>query len=230
MDNPEPLEAVLCQLARDLQSDIPWWGEDRLCVLGENQGCCIWYVLLDGDDPPVFMDPYYDQYQEDPADIPAPEKVAERFSEFLFDWFAGFYSRDWTPLSERSPYPHLRTRPERDKPHLNGLWLYAPEAEPVAPPCIDYLIDHLAEGPRIEVTPEVMQYHFKDEHGGIRVTTDCYGEEGGVSAWWLHSDSEEALYRLAREACSCGNLLAALRHWNTTARSVLNRLRDEEGR
>jgi len=29
------------------------------------------------------------------------EQVADRFSGFLFDWFAQYYYRDWTPLSER---------------------------------------------------------------------------------------------------------------------------------
>jgi len=99
----------------------------------------------------------------------------------------------------------------------------------VAPPHIDYLIDNLEEGPRLEVAPGVTQYDFRDGHCGIRVTTDAYGEECGVSAWWLHAGSEEALFRLAGTACRCGDLAAALRHWTRAARPVMDRLREGEG-
>jgi hypothetical protein len=227
-DRPEELEVVLRQFAREYEGEAPWWADDQLWVLCENQGCCIWFIQLDdSDDPPVFQDPYYDQREED-AEIPPPEKVADRFSVFLFDWFAQFYRHKWTPLSERSSYPHLRKRSPRAKPYLDGLWLYAPDAEPLAPPYLDYLIDHFAEDSRQEIAAGVTQHHFHDDHIGLRVTTDHCREKGGASAWWLHADSDESLFQLARKVWWCCDLPEKLRGWSKVARPMMERLRTQE--
>jgi hypothetical protein len=230
MDGPEPLDAILRQLAQEGEGRSPWWAADRLWVLCENQGCWLWFVLLDGsDDPPVFLDAYYDHRQNDSAGEPPPEKVADRFSDFLFDWFARFYFMEWTPLSERSLYPPQRTRRPREKPYRNGLWLYAPDAETLLPPYLDYLIDSFAEESRREVASGVVQHCFRDDHGHIRVTTDDCREEGGVSAWWLDAGSVDHLLRLAKKVWWCCDLPAKLRAWSEAARPVLERLRGADG-
>jgi hypothetical protein len=174
----------------------------------------------------VFVDPHYDHLPDDSGGGPTPERGAGRFSQFLFDWFARFYFEDWTPLAERSPYPEQRTRPPSEKRYLDGLWLYAPDAEALAPPYLDYLLENFTEEPRREVADGVMQYRFQDAQGSIRVTTDEYHEEGGVSAWWMHADSEEGLFQLAKRVWRCGNLPTTLRHWSEAARPVLDRLRE----
>ncbi len=226
MDLPEPLDAVLRQFAQEGEGRYPWWAADRLWVMGENQGCCWWFVRLDGtDDPPVFVDADYDHRATDTEGLPPAEKVADCFSDFVFDWMTRFYCEGWTPLSERSPYPDQRTRPAGEKPYLDGLWLYAPQAEALAPPYLDYLIENFAEDSREEIADRLTQHRFHDEHGSIRVTTDDCREEGGVSAWWLHADSQESLFRLASKAWWCCDLPATLRSWSEVAGPVMERLR-----
>jgi hypothetical protein len=227
MDRPEPLEDVLRQFAHEWEGGPPWWAEDRVQVLIENQGCCVWFIHLDGsDDPPVFEDPDYDHRHYDSSGVPAPGKVANRFSDFLFDWITRFYGEDWTPLSERSPYPGERTRRPLDKRYLDGLWLYAPAAEPLAAPYLDFLIENWSEDSRRKMAGGVMQYRFRASHGSLCVTTDAPGEEGGVSAWWLHADAEEELYRLAKQVWWCCDLRDTLRAWTEIAQTVLERLRE----
>src|SRR5439155_2934042 len=132
----------LAQLAGE-EGGPPWWSPDRLWVLNENQGVVLWYVLLDGsDDPPVYAEAYYDSPNY-PGGTQPPGEQADHFSDFLFDWFAGNYFQPWTPLSERSSSKKIRPRPPREKPYLNGLWLYAPDADAVAPPYLDHLMEEL---------------------------------------------------------------------------------------
>jgi hypothetical protein len=221
-DHPEPLEVVLRQFAGELEEP------NRVRVLVENQSVCSWYVELDGsEDPPVIVDESYDYRPEAPEGLEVQEwvKVADHFSGFVFDWIAGFYFRDYTPLCERTYNPSRRTRPPREKPYLDGLWLYASQAETVAPPYLDFLSENFTEDDRKKVADGVTQYQFHNDDGRIRVTTDSYGEEGGVSAWWLHANSEEKLFRLAERVLWCGNLRATLRHWTKAARPVMDRLR-----
>jgi hypothetical protein len=225
MDQPVPLKTVLRQfVGRRGEEPLPWvaWSAGRVPVLVENQGVCSWYVQPDGsDDPPVVVDESYD---DKTSLVVEWVRIADRFSHFVFDWVARFYFEDWTPLSERSPYPYQRTRPAREKPFLNGLWLYAPDAEALAPPFLDFLIEFFTEDSREAISQGVMQYAFHDENGRVRVTTDEYGEEDGVSAWWLHADSREALFRLAKRIVWCCDLREKLRHWTKQARPVMDRL------
>jgi hypothetical protein len=133
------------------------------------------------------------------------------------------YSYPWTPLSERSNDPKQVKLPVHKKPYLDGLWLYAPSAQLLAPPYLDYLIDHFTEDVRQQIAPGVMQYGFHDEDGTLRVTTDDYREEGGVSAWWLHASSEEGLYRLARKVWWCCDLPTSLKGKTKVALAVYSR-------
>jgi hypothetical protein len=224
MDHPEPLDFALRQFARELPEGNPRWGADRLLVLEENQGCWNWFVQLDGsDDPPVLVDRHYAEGPDGRWQELEWVRVAGHFSDFLFGWIADYYVRDWTPLSERDPYEVNRIRPPREKPYLNGLWLYAPHAEPLAPPQLDFLIEQFNEVYRRQLGHGAMQYGFSHADGTIRVTTDD-PEPGGVSAWWLHADSAEHLYRLAERVLWCGNLREALRHRTEAAGTVMDRL------
>jgi hypothetical protein len=227
MDLPESLEAVLRQFesgrteGHEQDERRPPAGSVRVMV--ENQGVCSWYIQPDGsDDPPVIVDAEYDHQTEQ---VIHWVRVADRFSAFIFDWFADYYYEDWTPLSERNPYPDRRTRPPRENLYRNGLWLYAPHAEAVAPPSLDYLMENLTEDAHRPIADDVMQYHFRKDNGRLRVTTDRYGEGGGASAWWLHAGSEEGLYRLAERVLLCGGLSQTLRHRTDAARPVMDRLR-----
>jgi hypothetical protein len=229
MDLPESVEAVLGQFAdgrtqaSEEEYGPPAAPAGSVPVMLENSGACRWYVQPNGSaDPPVIVDETYDFQAKQ---VVLWKRVADCFSAFVFDWFARFYQQDWIPLSGRSPYTQQRTRPEGDKPYLNGLWLYASKGEAVAPPYIDYLIESFAEDSREEVAAGVMQHCFHDEHGRLRVTTDGPREEGGVSAWWLHAGSEEDLFRLARKVWWCCDLPMTLRHGSETAEGVLARLR-----
>lgn len=226
-DPPEPLESVLAQFARD-GGGPPWWAGDRLWVLDENQGVVLWYALLDGsEDPPVYVEPNYDSPLY-PDGTDPPKRVADSFSAFLFDWFAGNYFEPWTPLSERSSSRHLRKRPRREKPYLNGLWLYAPDADAVAPPYLDFLMENLEEDSRGEIAEGVVQYEYHSGHGRLRVTTDDAREPGGKAAWWLHADSEEGLLALAKSVLWCGDVGRKFRHWSKAARPVMDRLRADQ--
>jgi hypothetical protein len=91
---------------------------------------------------------------------------------------------------------------------------------------LDFLIEHLTEDARRPLGDGLMQYEFNNAHGRIRVTTDAPDEEGGVSAWWLHADSEEGLFQLARGVLFCVNLRHALKHWTKTSQPVMERLRE----
>jgi hypothetical protein len=114
----------------------------------------------------VLLDALYDRQTDQVAYW---VRAADSFSAFVFDWFAHFYFAEGTPLSAsrdddrgllrsqgEEPYrsfiferdlppeaPPLRSPAE--KPYRDGLWLYAPDAEPLAPP-------HL-QGERIKPSP-----------------------------------------------------------------------------
>jgi hypothetical protein len=165
-----------------------------------------------------------DRHDEERPDGGWQVQVADRFSDFVFGWVADYYFLDWTPLSERDLAEKNRLRPPREKPYRDGLWLYAPHAEPLAPPHLDFLIEHFDEDFRRHLGEGVMQYGFSHACGQIRVTTDDPGEEGGVSTWWLHAGSQEHLLRLAERVLWCGHLREALRHRTGVARSVRDRL------
>jgi hypothetical protein len=221
MDHPEPLTAVLEQFTQRSRGEPSPEGPDLIRVMGENQGCCSWYIRLDGsENPPVVVD----------HDFEGREwfQVADRFSGFVFDWFAGYYFMNWTPLSERTFLSSRRTRPPREKVHLDGLWLSAPADEPLAPPYLDFLIENFAEESRQQIADGVIQYQFRDEDGLVRVTSDGYGEPDGVSAWWLHAPSAPQLLRLARRIRWCGTLSTTLRHATEPGGLVLDRLRAEQ--
>src|SRR5262249_55892778 len=130
--------------------------------------------------------------------------------------FAEFYLQDWTPISENSWSRRDPDAEPREKQYLNGLWLYAPAADPLYPPHLDFLLEHFDELSCQEISPAVTQHRFRNQHGRLRVTTDAAREEDGFSAWWLHADTESHLYDLARRVWDCGNLKENLKHWVST--------------
>jgi hypothetical protein len=229
MDHPEPLETVLRGFAGVWSPNHDPEEPQRVRVLVENQGVCSWFLELDGsDDPPVVVDEWY-QWEKDSPDgqsrILEWHRTAEHFSDFLLNWFAAFYTEDWTPLSERDYSPSRRTRPPRPKPYRNGLWLFSHDDPALLPPFLDFLIEELTEDGREQVAGGVTQYRFHNDHGQVRVTTDDHREPGGVAAWWLHARSRKALLALAAPLWWCGELRQTLRPGSDKARPVLDRLR-----
>jgi hypothetical protein len=223
MDSPMPLGWVLRHFENretiNPNGEIP---VRVVHVMSENQAVCNWFVQVDGsDDPPVVVD---EDYNFDTKQVVSWVRVADRFSVFVFDWFGHYYYKNWTPLSEHDDDPRRRTPPAREKPYLNGLWLYAPEAEPLPPPCLDYFIENLNEGPRRQIADGVMQYLFQDGDARLRVTTDPYGEEGGVSAWWLHAASDKGLLRLAERVARWAGIGKTLQSRTKSARPVMEQL------
>jgi hypothetical protein len=183
-------------------------------------------------DPPVFQLTVETRRRSNGAKYVTKEEVrfADHFSEFIFGWFTASHLRDWTPLSERHPDVRRRTRPARLKSYLNELCLYAPAADALAAPDLDFLIEHLTEDARRPLGDGVMQHEFHNDYGRIRVTTDALDEEGGVSAWWLHADSEEGLFQLAHGVLCCVNLRHELKHWTKTSQPVMERLHELRSR
>jgi hypothetical protein len=195
-------------------------GERFVLLLIENQAVRNWWVRVDGsDDPPVWDDngsPRLSEWQ----------RVAPSLSAFLFDWFAAYYTRPFTPLS----YHHYRESADRTKPpppkaYLNGLYLRAPREPALLPPHLDYLIDHLEEGRHLARPKGPITYHFTAPGARLHVTTDDWREEDGHSAWWLHADSAEALEQLAQHVWRVGALAQALQADTNEAAPVLERLR-----
>jgi hypothetical protein len=226
MDWPEALESVLRQFAGE-PTVMPGREQGRpaevVQVMHENQGVCRWFVRPDGsDDPPVIVDEHYDFQAKQ---IVRWVQIADSFSAFVFGWFADYYAQEWTPLSECGRDADGMLRSHADKPYRNGLWLYAPHAEALDQPHLDFLIEQFNEDYCRQVAGGAIQYGFSHATGTIRVTTDDPGEEGGVSAWWLHADSAEHLYRLAERILWCGNLRQALRFRTKEAGPVMDRLR-----
>jgi hypothetical protein len=225
-DHPQPLAVVLEQFRQVGPTTEGKSEPKRVRVLVENQAVCSWYLQLDDtDDPPVVVDEAYFPSSPEGEKIKEWVQVAPHFSDFIFDWFAGNYFHSWTPYSEAvGDGPGLRrTRP--NKPYLNGLWLFAPNAEPLAPPHLDFLLEQFTEEARRQLADGVEQYDFRNADGRLRVTTDRYGEPDGVSAWWLHADTEEGLFQLAKRVLWCGSLRSTLRHWTKSARPVMDRLK-----
>jgi hypothetical protein len=226
MDWPESLEVVVRQFAGEpieVQESSEGRPVGTVRIMTETQGAFRFYIQLDGsDDPPVVVD---ERYDFEAKQLGRWVRFADRFSAFVFDGFAQFYSQKWTPLSEYDRDAKRMLRSPADKPYRNGLWLYAPDAEPLAPPPLDFLIEQFEEGYRRQLAGGAMQYGFSHADGTIRVTTDDPGEEGGVAAWWLHADSAEHLYRLAERVLWCGDLRGALRHHTKAAGMVMGRFR-----
>ena len=115
MDNPRSLEAVLHQFAEGRTEESWHAGEPpagSVRVMVENRSRVRWYVQPAGSaDPPVIVDDDLNSPNEEPVHW---VRVADRFSAFLFDWFARFYFEDFTPLAERERYIGRRIRPPRE--------------------------------------------------------------------------------------------------------------------
>jgi hypothetical protein len=191
-------------------------GQRFVRVLIENQAVVRWWVELNSsDDPPVWVD----NESSSPSDW---GQVAPSFSAFLFDWFAAYYTRDFTPLSINSYQQRAnRVGPPPPKPYLNGLYLRAPREPAILPPHIDYLIDQFEEGPRQERLRGPTTYPFTSPGARLRVTTDGWRLKDGHSAWWLHADSAEALQDLAGRVRHIGALAQTLQAWTKEADPVM---------
>jgi hypothetical protein len=220
-DHPVALAEVLRAFERGVGAG-PRSRRPDVTVLVENQGCCSWYIRLDGsDDPPVRVDLDFE--------TGGSKTVAPHFSEFVFDWIAGYYCQDYTPLSHKSYRardfkPYMR-RPLRPKLYAKGLWLRSPREPALLPPHIDHLIETLREEPHHMQEGGPTTYRFTAPGARLRVTTDHWEVAGGHSAWWLHASSARALADLARRVWHIGSLSRSLLASTEAAQAVLERLR-----
>jgi hypothetical protein len=208
-DWPVSLEALLRAFSsgRETADD----DAEVVCIMHENQGVCSWYVELTEHDPLV-RNCMEGEWSEMPP-----------FSQFLREWFWGFYCEDFTPLS-------LAHQADGDvpKPFESGYWLYA-TVHPLSPPEHDALLEAFDEGPRRKLDEGVEQLDFslrKVKGTRLRVTTDGHDEPEGRAVFWLSADSPRALGELTTTTTSVlGRLLPELDSCSKKALKVLDGLR-----
>lgn len=189
------------------------------CVIVENQACNRWYLRLDGsDNPPVWSD---NDWESNPARW---AEVAPTFSDFTADWFAVFYTQDWTHFHKAGWPPRTKGVDDFEKSYRNGLWLRSP-AEPFAVPVIDLLTEQLGEAERTPRPGDVTTYTFRPDGGTVRVTADHPAHPEPLSAWWVHADTPERLAEFARLLTPWGTLRDTLRADTDAAREVWSRAR-----
>jgi hypothetical protein len=166
------------------------------------------------DDPPV----WYEQQSETDRDS-ARESP---YTSFILSLVTGTEMRDHVlALGIIIPEPLGSPAPEVRPP---GVWLRS-HHEPFQPPLIDFLIDQFGE-PQLTPRPgDVTTYTFRPPGGIIRVTADAPALTGGLSAWWVHADTDERLAEFARLLLSWGTLRDTLRADTDSAREVLKALR-----
>jgi hypothetical protein len=90
---------------------------------------------------------------------------------------------------------------------------------------IDYLIDHLDEPERIARPTGVTVYMFHPDGGSVRVTADAPSVAGGLSAWWVHAETEDRLADLARLLLPWGTLGETLTSATRAGKSVLEQVK-----
>jgi hypothetical protein len=212
MEQVAPLTEILAGFAA-----IAGGNPDRFVqFLCENQGVVRWWLEANGsDDPPVWVD------NDVPDDPSRWTQETATFSEFVFRWFATFgFHPDYAVIHETEVPRLLGVRKSELTPHANGLWLRSP-AEPFVPPVLDYLTEQIGEPERIALPGGVTRHTFRPSGGSIRVTADDPALSGGLSAWWIHADSDTRLAELGRFLLSWGPLRDTLRADLDPGRAVL---------
>jgi hypothetical protein len=75
---------------------------------------------------------------------------------------------------------------------------------------LDYLRDHLREGPSVEPAEGWTRFHFFNESGRVGVSHQGDPHEEGPGVWQLCADSAGRLAELGRLVWPCGNVRHAL--------------------
>ncbi|QJW99122.1 hypothetical protein [Frigoriglobus tundricola] len=160
-----------------------------------------------------------------------PERSDWNFSEFVAEPFFEKFrqlsascpvelaSGEW-PDGSNGRNPLFK----RFRAHANGLWLRTPD-EPFHPPVIDYLTEQFGESERTPRSGHVTTYTFRPPGGTIRITADEPELTGGLSAWWVHTETPERLAEFAALLVPWGTLRDTLRADTEAARGVLQRVR-----
>jgi len=177
--------------------DKPGW----LLLMTESQGCCQWYVQVDGsDDPAVFND-------GDLSDIDRWHVVSGRFSAFLFDWIGDF-----------------RYNPYAIKPKVKGL--IARHRLPTEEE-LSYLRAELSEGPPKASEDAAFHYRFFSSRAIVKIGAwqEDRDEVEAIPQWEIRAANLEALEEIARLLWPLGSLAENLRPAEIGSASVKKVLR-----
>jgi hypothetical protein len=213
-DYPEGLSGIVSGFLRATREQTP---ESQRYVLAmkENQFCCCWFIRPNGtEDPPIVIGNYRRAYGERTRDVEA-QPCAPTFSEFVFQWVWERFEETWLDPVWGHSWPN----------YVNGLWLRSPREEALPLPFCDFLYEHLTGREPDRDEHGVLTYHFYSRTQRLRVTTDRSDVVGGKSAWWLHADTEEDLYQLAKLIEPWLNLRQTLSSDTAPGKAVLARLR-----
>jgi hypothetical protein len=215
-DHPVGLSGIISGFLRAAREQTP---ESQRYVLAvkENQFCGYWFVRPNGsEDPPVFIGDYRREYGERTRDVEA-RPCAATFSEFVFQWVWERFEERWLDPVWGHSWPN----------YGNGLWLRSPREDALPPAVADFLYENLVGREPDRDEHGLLTYHFYSPTQRLRVTTDRHDVAGGKSAWWLHADTEEDLYRLTKLVEPWLNLRQTLSGETPPGKKALARLRDQ---
>jgi hypothetical protein len=173
-------------------ADCRWWGKEPADLLPgpaiefliENQGVCIWAILLDGSaDPPVVVR----QNEEDEGWI----KCADSFSTFVFTrcW-------DFQPWTEHWPMLAAQESPlsEGDLSFLRQTFQEGPTTY------------------GLQGMPTAVSYRFESPHGRILAST-WSSRHVDQTDWYLAAKTRSNLRSLADSIANCATLPKTLREF-----------------
>jgi hypothetical protein len=214
-DHPVGLSSIVADFVRAARPQTP--DRQRYALLmKENQGCCYWFVHLNGsEDPPVVLGDYRRAHGERTRDVEANPCTAT-FSEFVFLWVWERFTDTWLDPVWGHSWPN----------YVNGLWLRSPREDTLPNPVSDFLYENLIGRDPDRDVNGLLTYHFYSNTQRLRVTTDRHDVPDGKSAWWLHADTEEDLYQLGQLVVPWLNLRETLSSESPSGKKVLARLRD----
>lgn len=214
-DHPVGLTAVLADFVRAVRPRTPE-SQRYLLLVKENQFCCRWFAQLNGtEDPPVVIGDYRREHGEPMRDV-AANPCAVSFSEFVFQWVWERFAETWLDPVWGHSWPN----------YGNGFWLRSPREAALPEPVSDFLYENLIGRRPDRDGNGLLTYHFYTPTQRLRVTTDRQDVPGGKSAWWLHADTEEDLFQLAKLVEPWLNLRQTLSSEAAPGKKVLARLRD----
>ena len=128
------------------------------------------FFAADGTD-----DPAVHAHSRDPFQQPGWSREGERFSGWIFDWFASYYDDDQCPASFWGPEATVtfEQAEERhpDLPYRNGLWARAVDL-PVGDPVLADLSRRFGPARRRSWAGGATRYSWPVPGGTLQVTTD----------------------------------------------------------